>query len=301
MTFKIKPAVFVLTTLLIFAVAGCGSNVSQKEGSAQEASKKTPQKIICTAASNTEIVVGLGLAEKLVAVDIYSSDIEGLGEKAKLVDFYQLNVEEIISIEPDLVIASDINGTGSGDDPFAAVKNAGIEVVVVDTPKSIEELKMTITTIADVTGVPDKGQQLVSEMEQKIDDITKKVSTVEKRKTVYFEISPAPSIFTFGGDTFQSEILKLAGGDNIFSSSSAWFQPSEEAIIEANPDVIITNVSYVENAVGAIKERAGFSAIKAVADGNVFQVDSNPTSRPSQNVVKGIEQISRLLYPEIFE
>ena len=114
--------------------------------------------IISTAPSNTEILVALGLADKLVAIDKYSADVDGVRKDLPEIDFRNPDAETLVGLKPDIIIASGHNKTGN-EDPFAAVKEAGIDVVYIPTSSSIEGIYEDINFIAKVTGT-ERGMNL---------------------------------------------------------------------------------------------------------------------------------------------
>ena len=137
-------------------------------------------------------------------------------------------------------------------------------------------------------------------MKEKVDEIKAIGDKIEDKKTVYFEISPAPSLFSFGKSTFLNEMIEILGAKNIFADEDGWVSPTEESIIDANPDVIITNASYMENPTEEIKSREAWDTITAVKDNAVYLVDKNASSRPSQNSIKSLEEIAKAVYPEYY-
>jgi iron complex transport system substrate-binding protein len=135
-------------------------------------------------------------------------------------------------------------------------------------------------------------------MKDKITEIKKIGDTITDKKSVYLEISPFPDIWTSGGNTYLNEMIELVGATNIFSDKEGSFSPSAESIIQKNPDVIITNVDYIENPIQEIKERDGWDSINAVKNDEVYQIDSSFSSRPNHNIVKALEQIAKAIYPD---
>ena len=95
-------------------------------------------------------------------------------------------------------------------------------------------------------------------------------------------------------------MIELVGAENIFKDINGWTSPSEEAVIDANPDVILTNVNYVENSIEEIKSRKGWENIKAIKDNQVYMIDKNASSRPSQHIVTALKQIANAIYPEYY-
>lgn len=299
-----KRILTLITTLLVvmLAMAGCSQKeklVKDREGNDFKVPKKI-NRIVSTAPSNTEILVELGLADKLVAVDKYSADIPGLPKNIKLIDFSNPDPEAIVSLNPDMIIASGHNKTGKSEDPFKVVKDAGISVAYIPSSDSIKGIYDDIMFISDITGTQDKGKKIVDNMKAQVEEVEKIGKSIKGKKKVYFEIGPAPNLYSFGNKTFLNEMIELVGGENIFKSQDGWISPSAESIIEKNPDVIITNVNYVPDAVKEIKNREGWQNIAAIKNGQVYLVDANTTSRPSQNITKALNQMAEYINPDAY-
>lgn len=287
--------------MTMFIMAGCSQNkereITDREGTKVSIPNKI-DKIISTAPSNTEVIVELGLGDKLVAVDKYSSDVPGISEELTKIDFSNPDAEAIIGLNPDIIIASGHNKTGSSEDPFKLVKEAGIPVVYIPSSESIKGIYEDIEFIANILNVENKGNELVNDMKSKIDEIAKIGKTITDKKTVYFEISPAPSLFTFGQGTFLNEMIEIIGAKNIFDDQKGWISPSAESVIDKNPDVIFTNVNYTENPIKEIETRDGFENINAVKNNDVYQIDTNSSSRPSHNIIQALTQMAEDIYPD---
>lgn len=299
-----KRILALVTAMLVvmLAVAGCSQKqtvVKDREGNDYTIPKKL-ERIISTAPSNTEILVELGLADKLVAVDKYSDDIPGLPKDIKLIDFANPDAEAIVSLEPDMIIASGHNKTGNSEDPFKLSKEAGISVAYIPSSDSMQGIYDDIMFIADITGTREKGQKIVDNMKSQVSEIAKIGKAIKDKKKVYFEIGPAPNLYSFGNGTFLNEMIDLVGGENIFADQKGWIAPSAESVVEKNPDVIITNVNYVQDAVKDIKDREGWENINAVKNGQVYLVDTNASSRPSQNVIKALKQMAEYINQDAY-
>lgn len=296
-----KRFLAILTVFMMFIMVGCSSE-SEKEVTDREGRKvNIPtkiEKIISTAPSNTEVIVDLGLSDKLVAIDKYSSDVEGVNKDLTKIDFSNPDAETIIGLEPDIIIASGHNKTGSSEDPFKVISEAGIPVVYIPSSESIDGIYKDIEFIADVLGAPKNGQALISDMKSQIENISKIGKTITNKKKVYFEISPAPSLFTFGNSTFLNEMIEIIGAENIFKDEKGWVSPSAESIIDKNPDVILTNVNYIDNPIDEIKNRDGFENITAVKENKIYQIDTNSASRPSHKIIIALNQMAQAIYPE---
>ncbi|MCI6666689.1 ABC transporter substrate-binding protein [Romboutsia timonensis] len=299
-----KKILALIMTLSIFVLSGCSSQtdrmVTDREGTEVNIPTKI-EKIISTAPSNTEVLMALGLGDKLVAIDKYSTDIEGINTELPQIDFSNPDAETIIGLEPDIVIASGHNKTGSAEDPFKAISEAGIPVVYIPSSDSIDGIYKDIEFIADVVNEKSKGKEIVDDMKAQVEEIKAIGDTITDKKSVYFEISPAPYLSSFGKSTFLNEMIEIIGAKNIFENEEGWVSPTAEAIIDANPDVIITNAGYMENPTEEIKSRDAWENINAIKNNEVYLVDQNASSRPSQNVIKALEQMAKAVYPEHYE
>ena len=299
-----KKTLSLITTIMVssFMLAGCSTKdvvIKDREGNDVKMPNKL-ERIISTAPSNTEVLVELGLSDKLVAIDKYSSDVEGIKNDVKQIDFLNPDAEAIISLEPDLIIASGHNKSGSTNDPLKLVKEAGISVVYIPSSESIQGVYDDIMFIASITNSKEKGQQIVDDMKSQINEIAKKGESVQNKKKVYFEIAPAPNLYSFGNSTFLNEMIELIGAENILKDENGWIAPSAESIIDKNPDVILTNVNYTDNPIEEIKSREGFENINAVKNNEVYQIDKNSSSRPSQHIIKALNQMAKAIYPDVY-
>jgi len=255
-------------------------------------------RIVSTAPSNTEIITDLGQAHKLVAIDRHSVNVSGIPAGLPLLDFFNPDAEVIIKLEPDIIIASGHNPTGTGEDPFRLLREMGIPVVYISMSKSIDDIYKDIAFIADLLQTQTKGEELINSMKAQVNEISGNASQIETKKTVYFEISAAPDMMSFGKDSFIDDIIYAIGARNIFGNENWLVTPSAEAIITRNPDVILTNVNYIDDPIGEIKSRSGFNHINAVINDRVYYIDNDSSSRPSSRIVLALRQMAGAVYPE---
>lgn len=255
--------------------------------------------IVSTAPSITEILTGLDVGNKIIAADVYSADVDGISPEICTIDFANLNIEELAALSPDVVIVNGMSMTGA-DDPYTSLKDAGVNVIYVPTSSSIEAVKMDIEFLAGYVGAEARGAELIADINTAVAEISLKASQITEKKKVYFEIGAAPYLYSCGSGTFIDEIITLIGAENIYAAENGWLSNSEESVIAANPDVIVTNVAYDGYDFNEIKSRSGWENIPAVQNGAVYYVDANATSRPSQHIVEGIMAVAEAVYPEIY-
>ncbi|MDR1839650.1 MAG: ABC transporter substrate-binding protein [Treponema sp.] len=299
---KLKLTLIVL--IIALSVFGCkaekGREIVDRAGITVKINGPI-NRIVSTAPSNTEIIADLGQAHKLIAVDVHSANIAGLPANLPLLDFFYPAAEVIVSLEPDIIIASGHNPTGTGEDPFRLLREMGIPVVYISMSKSIEEIYKDIAFIAELLQAGKEGEALINSMRAQIAEIAQSAARgaarTEVKRTVYFEISAAPDMMSFGKDSFIDDMISVIGARNIFGNEDWLVMPSAEAVISRNPDVILTNVNYIDDPIGEIKSRPGFNHINAVINDRVFYIDNDSSSRPSSRVILALRQMSEAVYP----
>ncbi|MDR1949135.1 MAG: ABC transporter substrate-binding protein [Spirochaetaceae bacterium] len=296
------PPVLVVLALI---AAGCGQGTTRETLTDRAGTQVTlPRKtdgIISTAPSNTEIIIDLGLADKLVAVDQYSAELPGLPGDPVLIDFSFPDAEVIIGLNPDIIIAAGHNQTISGDDPLKLVKETGISVVYIPTSDSINGIYEDIRFIAEVLQVEERGAELIRQMKEQIDAIAAIGASVSPKKSVYIEISPFPFIVSCGEGTYINQMIEIIGAKNIFAAEKGWFSPAAEAIIGRNPDVILTLVNNADAPMEEIRTRPGFETINAVKNNDIHSIDGDSASRPSPHIMLALRQMALAVYPDIYE
>ncbi|WP_297596822.1 ABC transporter substrate-binding protein [uncultured Cetobacterium sp.] len=249
------------------------------------------ERIVSTVPSNTELIIDMGLIDKIVGVDIYSEkisqELKGLG----VLNTNALNEEKIIELAPDLVIASSHN-LSKGVDSLKIFEELEIPVFVVHTSVNLEDVCNSIDQMGKLLSEPGKAKVLKKRYTEKLDSIKNMTSKIKKRRRVYFEIMPEP-IYTTGGKTFINSMIEVAGGRNIFSEEGGWITPSLEKLIEKNPEIIFIGEDKKE-LVEDIKTRVEWQDIDAVKNNRIYVVDEG-INRPSTRVLIALEQMQKLL------
>ena len=296
-------ATFVMAMMIFVGCSSKPTTMQDREGNEFNLPAEI-NTIISTAPSNTEVLVGLGLADKLVAVDKYSADVEGVSKDLPKIDFRNPDAEAIIALNPDIVIASGHNKAGD-EDPFALIKEAGIPVAYIPSSYSIEGIYGDIEFIASLTDTEKEGKELVNSMKKEVDAIKAIGDTIQDKKNVYFEIGAGSGLYTFGNETFLNEMIETIGATNIFGEENSWITVNPEAVIDANPDVILANTPGTNEAgltaVEDIVSREGWDTITAVKNGDVYQIDKNSSSRGSQNIIKALKEMAKAVYPDEYK
>lgn len=261
--------------------------------------EEEPDAIVSMVPSNTEIAYELGLGEKMVGV----SDFDNYPEEAASVEKIggqEFNVEKIISLQPDVVLAHESN-LGVGDAGLQQLRDAGLNVFVVEEATTFEEVFETMTIIGQATGAMEEADAQISEMEAQLDEIEALASDVKEPKKVFVEVGSSPEIYTTGSGTFIDEMLSKINAENVAGDQEGWVSMDPEAIVSSNPDVIVsTEGAYVPDAVDQIMNRNGFAEITAVEDEAVYNLDSDKLTRQGPRVTEGLLELAQAVYPEVY-
>ena len=296
--------IMIIGLAVILSASGCGASkgrgITDRSGR-QVKLNGTINRVVSTAPSNTEIITDLGMADKLVAIDIHSANVTGIPEGLPLLDFFYPDAEVIIKLEPDIIIASGHNPTGSGEDPFRLLREMGIPVVYIPMSKSIDDIYKDIAFIAGLLQAQKKGEEVIVSMKAQIAELSQRGSREDTKRKVYFEISAAPEMMTFGKGSYIDDMISVIGARNVFGNDNWLIMPGAESIIERNPDVILTNVNYIPDPINEIKNRPGFEHINAVINNCVYQIDTDSSVRSSTRIILALRQMSNAVYPELYE
>ena len=250
------------------------------------------EKIVALTASDCEILYAIGAGDTLVGRGSYCDYPEEALEVTSVESGSETNIEQIIALEPDVVIMSTMAQT---TEHVESLEAAGIEVVVTDA-NDIEGVYTSITLIGEVVGKTDESAAVIDSMKATFADIQSKV-VADGEKTIYFEVAPlAYGPYAAGSGTFMDELATMLGLTNIFSDLADWPQVSEEQVIERNPDYIITTSMGDLDAIEEINTRDGWEDITAIVNGDVYNADSNAITRPGPRLTDAIQELYDFIY-----
>ncbi|MDF2821977.1 MAG: ABC-type Fe3+-hydroxamate transport system, periplasmic component [Clostridiales bacterium] len=256
--------------------------------------------IVSLAPAITRILVDLGFGDELVAIDTNSAGIDGVPKGIIEFDMLALDVEVLTALDPDIIFASSMSDY-EGNDLFKAIKDLGVCVASIPSSESIQGIKDDVIFVSSAVKAIDRGQAIVGIMEEEIEKISEIGETITNKKSVHFEIAAAPYIYSTGTGTFLNEMIEIIGAVNVYNDQAGWLPITEEAAIAANPDVILTNVNYIEDAIGEIKARQGWNNVKAIQNGEVYYIDAEASAQPCHHIVIALRQMAKAVYPDLYE
>ena len=261
---------------------------------------ETIEKIVSMAPSTTRVLTDLGLADKLLAVDTYSAAYQP--ELAALPQFDMMtpDTEQLAALQPDVIFITGMSLAG-GDNPYQALIDLGIAVVQIPSSSSIDDIQKDVLFIGECVGAREGAQALVDEMQAAIDGIAAIGASVTQKKRVAVEVAALPYLCYAGGNTYLDEMLRLIGAENAYGDSEPWASVTEEAAVAANPDVILTCISYLDDPVGEIMAREGWGEVSAIKNGQVYRLDDESSNQPNHRIVIALREMAEAVYPEVYD
>ena len=261
----------------------------------------TPQRIVSLAPSNTEILFAIGAGSQVVGRDEFSdypaeaASIDSIGGS-----FGEYNAEAIVALEPDLELAAEINTP----ELVKQLEDLGLTVFYLKNPVTLEEMYVNLDVVGQLTG--HDVTDLIDSLEARVAAVDEKIAPISARPTVFYEIdaTDASKPYSYGPGTFGDLLIQRAGGANLVTLAGitdAYPQVSLEQIVAANPSAIILGDSMWGVTPEAVLARAGWDALDAVKNNQIFPFDDNMVSRPGPRLVDGLEQLAKLLHPELFK
>lgn len=255
--------------------------------------------VVVLAPSIAETLVALGCGDLIVGYDAQSVGLAGLPADVPTFDMMQPDMEQLAALKPDVLFVSNMT-LYDQTNPYQQLIDLGVCVLCVPTANSIATIQEDIAFIAAAMGKTAEGDTLIADMQAELDRIAAIGATVTDKKSVYFEIGAAPSMYSFGSGVFLNEMIELIGAENVLADQEGWLAVEAETIVAADPDVILTNVNYIDDPVAEILGRSGWEGMSAVKDQQVFYIDNMASSLSNHNIVKALDQMAKAVYPDLF-
>jgi iron complex transport system substrate-binding protein len=255
--------------------------------------------IISLAPSVTEIIYFVDAGDKLIGRTDYCNYPEEAGEVESIGGYYDPNLEKIVVLDPDVVLADNIHiSTGA----IEWLQLQGLTVILID-PKDIDGIMDDIMLVGAITGNADIASERVAGLQSRIDAVENALSGLSgEHKPTVLHVTWYDPLWTVGDNSFQNIVIELAGGINIFSDVIGDVQVDLEQAVIRNPDVItvVSNMGEETSYHYIIAEDSPFATTDAYIDGKVYIVDSDIVSRPGPRIVDALELYAKLLHPELF-
>jgi iron complex transport system substrate-binding protein len=259
------------------------------------------QRVVSLAPSNTEILFAVGAGTQVVGRDMFSdyppeaASVQDIGGSMG-----QYNLEAIVALKPDLVLAGGINPP----DLVASLEKLGITVYFLPNPTTLEEMYTNLETVGALTGHQSDAAALVESLKARVAAVDAKIMPLSYGPSVYYEIDATDPTkpYTYGPGSFGDLLIQRAGGFNIGSQlKDPWSSISLEQLVADNPSIVILGDAAWGETPEKFAARPGLENLDAVKNGLVFPFDDNLVSRPGPRLVDGLEQLAKILHPDVFK
>lgn len=259
--------------------------------------EKVPQRIISLAPSNTEILFALGLVDRVVGVMEQCNYPPEVSEKESVGGYATPDIEKIIALQPDLILASSIHEK----EIIPALAEQGLIVFALE-PENLDGILEDIRIVGEITGRGKEASVLVAQVESRIKAITDKTRELEERPKVFYITWHEP-LWSVGSGTIIHELIEKAGGENIFQDIAGHKVVDLERVILRNPEVIIACTGHGEaknKLYEWAKEEPRLMITEAYKNDRIYQVDADLVSRAGPRVVDALEWFGYFIHPEFF-
>jgi iron complex transport system substrate-binding protein len=259
-----------------------------------------PQHIVSLAPSATEILFAVGAGKQVIGRDSFSNypkEVANLADIGGSMGSY--SYETITSLNPDLVIAAEINTP----EQVKALEDLGLNVYYIANPTSLEDLYLILETIGTLTGNEQSASELVESLRARVEVVALKTGSLSNKPVVFYELdgSEPAKPWTAGPGTFIDLLIDLAGGSNVgHVLSGSWAQISAEELLVQNPEIILLGDAAYGMTAELVAARAGWGNLKAVQEEKIYAFNDDLVSRPGPRLVDALEELSKLLHPEVY-
>ena len=251
--------------------------------------EKIPQRVVVIAPHAMELVHAAGASDKIVGKGRYCDYPSELDGVPIVGDSLQVNMEILLTLNPDLLILWRYGVLSRQSDK---VKQLGIPVFF-SAPEKLRDIPDNIEKLGKIFNTEEKAEKSAREFRTRLSELKSRYANSETR-TVFYQISERPR-YTVNGEHMISEVIEICGGKNIFQNLPLIApQVSLEAVLQADPDVIIHSGGEQRN-INSIKEWQSFSMLKAVKKKNLYTIKSDLIDRPSPRIIEGAKTICEII------
>jgi iron complex transport system substrate-binding protein len=254
---------------------------------------RKPKRIISLAPNITETLFMLKHGRLLVGRTNYCDYPSQAAQIASVGDILNPNIEKIVQLRPDLVIAS----THFKPEILTKLEELGIKTVVLYAEANFAGVYDLIRQVGRIIDVNREAELVVAGMQRKVDWVTAQVKNRPKPRVYYVVSFGKGGNYTAGRGTFIAKMLALAGGVNAADDIRGW-QYSLERLVTKNPEIVICSKYF--NTKAALTVATGYRDLPAVKAGRLYEIDNNLLDRQGPRLSAGLLALTRLIHPEVF-
>lgn len=251
-------------------------------------------RVLTLAPSLTEMLYAAGGGAALVGAsqaDTFPDEVGALSRYGT----YPLDVEAVVALQPDLVLAT--NQVNNPDDarPLA---EAGVPTYFFSFD-ALDDVPRAIRTIGMLVGTEARAEAAADSFETRLHRLATRTDSLDRPRTLL--LIGDETLFAFGGASYTQQMIALAGGESVtarFDGEAVTL--SDEFVLEAAPEVIVGTFGAGTDAARLLALHPAWRAVPAVAAGRVYSIDPDLVLRPGPRLADGAEVLARLLHPAVF-
>ncbi len=252
-----------------------------------------PQRIVPIFASNTEIIASLGLADRIVGIEAYTRYPKEVLDRPLVGGRLGFSVDAVIALSPDLVVVTP--SRQAANQLIDPMERLGIPIVVL-LQRNVAEILANIRLMALIAGVPERGEEVVAGMERRMARVRERVEGKKPPSTVMITGRLGNGLMLVAREgTYTGDAIARAGGRFGLTGTATIAQVSPEAILNADPDVLLFAGS--EKGLGELIARPGWADMRAVRDKRAHAVNRTELLIPGPRTIDGIERLAALFHP----
>lgn len=299
---------FLIITILAMLLAGCApaatapQAVTLTDGLGRTIAWDQPaERIVSLAPSATEILFAVGAGDQVVGRDSFSNYPESVSELQDVGgSMGEYSFETIASLNPDLVMLTEINTP----EQVKALEDLGLNVYYLKNFVELDGLYPMLRTVGQLTGHDNEAAELITTLKARVAKVEDIISLSQDKPLVFYELdgSDAAKPWTSGPNTFMDQLIQMAGGVNVGSSmTDAWAQISLEELLVQDPDIILLGDAAYGMTAEQVATRAGWESLSAVKNNSIYAFNDDMASRPGPRMVDGLEELAKLIHPELYK
>jgi iron complex transport system substrate-binding protein len=269
--------------------------LTDDEGGTVELAEE-PEQIVTLTPAATETLFELGVGDRIVGkVEDFTPFPDAAAAIPDVAKFGSVDVEQIVGLETDLVIAGGDNF--NPPEAIAQLRDLGIPVLVVFAP-DVETALADIELIGQAVGRPDEAAAIVEDVQADFDAVAAATEGTTPVRTFY-ELDASAGYFGPAPDYFGTEMIRIAGGDPLTSGTDGVYQVEAEQILDFDPEVILLGDAAYGVTPEQVAERPGWDVLTAVKDGAVRPIDDVIVTRPGPRLGEGIRALALAINPDL--
>jgi iron complex transport system substrate-binding protein len=253
---------------------------------------KAPTRIVSLAPSITETLYALGLNEEIVGVTDFCNYPPEAQRKPK-VGYSHANVESIVALQPDLVLAP---REFLRADVLGKLEQLKIPTFIMDA-KTIEDVPAHIQMLGRMLDRVAPADRVAMDIREGLRNLRSRTEHLPRLRVLYV-LNSLPLI-TVGPGSFLHHLIELAGGENVAAGASTPYpRLSLEEVISKDPEVIIFPVGSVEGIPADQQQQwLRWATMSAVRNGRLREIPSDLLNRPGPRITQGLELLVRIIHP----